>query len=430
MAEAAPKEVNARSVGASIAATLGNFAGPSPMITATLGIFAIALTKEFGWSRTAFYTVNVLVAWLAALSSPFVGRAVDRFGARPILLPGALLFGVVYASISFANGSLTQFFLLFGMVGLLAGVQSHVGYKKVVSQWFSRHRGMALTLVSAIGVGVGTAIMPQVARFLVANAGWREAYQMIGLLIIVVGVPIPFFLLREPQKKAAGASGPPVDGPVRLGSGASLREATGTLTFWLMVLSIVLSNTALVGTSAHTFPFLTDRGVDPKMAATVLSVVAIGSIVGQLSSGYLLDRKDTPRIAIPFFGAALVGGLMLHFSTAPPLVLIGGFLMGATKGAELGLIGYFCTRYYGVRSFGVIYGLIYGLSTFSAGLGPLLMALSYDRLGSYTPMFIAFDISFLLSLIAVAALKPYTYSKAGDPLAAAAGPSVVAPAQA
>lgn len=407
-------EVNAKSVGAAFAAMLGNMSGAT-FIASSLGIFAVALTEEFGWSRTAFYAISTLCVFGSGLVAPFAGRAIDRWGARRVLLPGVAAFALGFLSLSFLTGSLAQFAVLFVILGMISGVQSPVGYKKVVSQWFSRHRGLALALVAAIGVGTVDVSLPQLARWFVSDFGWRHAYQYMALTIALIGLPIPLFMLREPKPEDL-VHGGSAKGPIAIGSGLTLGEAMRTPTYWLLAGAVLLSTAALQGTATHLFPVLTDRGFNGPLAATVMSLMALGSITGQLTSGFFLDRVDSPRVALPFFAIAVLGAVVLHFAHVEGLVLLGGFLMGAAKGSELGLLSYFCTRYFGLKGFGALYGTIYTISTLAAGLGMMLSALSHDRLGSYMPIFIAYDIFLAVSFLGVAMLKPYAYSIAGVPI--------------
>ena len=271
---------------------------------------------------------------------------------------------------------------------------------------------MAIALSSA-GVGVGSALTPPLTNWLIQHHGWRFAYQALGGVTLVIGLPAVLLLLREPAKRAVAAVRPSTAGagagPAAQNQG--LRRAMASLPFWLLVVAMFLANNALVGTSAHTFPMLTDKGYAKAFAASALSLIAVGTIVGQVIAGLMLDRIDTPKIAAGFFASGLAGAALLHAAASPGLILLGGFLMGAAKGSELGLAAYFIARYYGLGAFGVIYGFIYGVAVIAAGTGPVITAQAFDRLGSYNLAFTAFDVALLLSTLMMLFMPAYTIPK-------------------
>jgi MFS family permease len=412
MPRSASREWSTVATGVTCAAFLGNMVGATPILVSTMGVFAPAVGKAFHWNRTTFFSAALILTWGAAFTAPNGGRLMDRFGSRWVLAPGVALFALAMMAVSLATGSVAQFLLLYLPLGLLAGIQSVVGYNRVVALWFNTRRGLAIALSSA-GVGVGSALTPPLTNWLIQTHGWRFAYQALGGLALMIGLPTVLLLLKEPGKSQRPAASQRRQADT-VDRNSGLRAAARTLPFWLLVIAMFLANNALVGTSAHTFPMLTDKGYAKTFAATALSLIAVGTIAGQVLAGLLLDRIDTPKIAAGFFASGLAGAAMLHAAASPALILVGSLLMGAAKGSELGLAAYFVARFYGLRAFGLIYGAVYGVAVIAAGIGPVITAEAYDRLGSYDLAFTLFDVALLISTLMMLVMPAYALPKTSN----------------
>ena len=406
-----PREFTAASIGAAVAAAVGAFVSIGPIVVSTFGIFLTAFTRQYGWSRTAFSAAILICALVGALVTPFAGRIVDRWGVRRVMLPAVALFGLALMSVTLVRDQLWQFYFFYVLVGVTAGFQNMVAYSKVASMWFHRHRGRVLSLVS-VCYGAGYAVIPKAVQPLVAQHGWRAGYLLLGGMVFVsLLVLVP--LLRLPTEQVAIGRVPAgQEGPSA--AAAPLQDLTPTAarrtaTFWIILLVMVLGVTSLVGTVAHLFPMLMDRGLSARFATTTLAMFALGGIVGQLSYGVLVDRVNSPRVALPFFAAALIGVSIIHYGVSSASLWPGALLMGIGQGSELGLAAYFTGRYFGLSNMGEIYGYAYSAATVASGLGPLLMGYVYDRSGSYGPMLLAFQAALALALVAIALLGPYVF---------------------
>ncbi len=152
-----------------------------------------------------------------------------------------------------------------------------------------------------------------------------------------------------------------------------------------------------------------DRGVSPERAALATSLIGAALIAGRLGSGYLLDRLFAPRVAILFYGAATLGIGILCAGSAGNLALVGAFLVGLGMGAEVEVMGYMISRYFGLLAFGSAYGYAFGAFMISGAAGVLLMGVGYDRFHSYTVPLAAFCAAMLLALILLTRFGPYRY---------------------
>lgn len=401
----ARSEFTRASVTAAIAASVGMFVGTTPMISAVASLFIEPISNEFGVSRTNFSLMMLVSPWIVAICSPFGGRLLDRYGTRAVILPVVLSFGLIQWAMWGAH-QLWQVLLLFGLGGVCGAVHTYTSYTRVVSMWFAQRRGIVMGLMIALGSALGGAIIPQFVRVWIRDYGWHNAYFGMGCIVLFYGLPILFLLLREPanSNRASAPAG------VQL-AGASWGEALRTRTFWLIALALVFAPLAITGTVAHSFPMLTERGFTPQVAANALSSLYIGGMCGQLSSGILLDRVNSPRIAIPFFALALIGVALVHTSTSVATLVPGAMLLGVGSGSEIGIAAYLISRFFGLRNYGAIYSTVFAGANVGLGLGILAMGNVHDRFGNYGPMAYVMPTALGIVIVLLLMLGPYTYEK-------------------
>lgn len=401
-------EFNWRSITVAIACCGGTFAGPGPMLVAGVGLLMTAISAEYDWSRTMFATIPLITAWTAALSAPVGGRLMDRYGLRRVLLPGTLMFGLSLLLVGLLASETWHFFLAYPLIGLVSGLQGPVGYSKILSQWFSRHRGVMLAAVAALGSGLGYALTPIAFNYAIEHHGWRAGY-VTAAVIIGLSFPLSFLFLRERSDRTATASA----AGHHVAEGVDRGEALRTVAFWQLVILLFLGANAFYGAMVHLFPLLLDRGVDRGVAALALSMIAVGSIIGQVVAGVLLDRIDTPRVAVIFFFSGLVAITLLQAGGGHGTIMTAALLLGFGQGAELSVLAYLVTRIFGLKSFGALYGLVYAAANLAGGSGPMLMGLTFDRWGSYGPMLYVFQGLLAASCALILLLPPYRYAGRG-----------------
>jgi sugar phosphate permease len=276
-----------------------------PIIVATFGVFLKPLSQEFGWNRAQISLAFSLATLVATVAVPLVGRLVDRFGARRVILPAVLLFGLSVLSLSFLSGHLWHFYAIYLLMGVVGSGTTPVPYAKVISRWFDRKRGLALGLAVA-GSALGGTLMPTVAQALIAAVGWRQAYVLLGLIVMGVAIPVVGLLLKEtPQMMGLEPDGEtvrPAEVSKQHGTegGLSFQEARHTSTFWFMVGAFFLVSVSFHGYIIHLVPLLTDRGLSAQSAALTVSLAGGAALIGRGGIGYLLDRFFAPYVVGSF----------------------------------------------------------------------------------------------------------------------------------
>ena len=176
-----------------------------------------------------------------------------------------------------------------------------------------------------------------------------------------------------------------------------------------MALAFCLGIIVLNGTLTQIVAMLMDRGVSLGVATTVLSATGIAAIVGRLLSGWLLDRFHGRYVAVGFFVLLLIGVVIFGSGLPEPAPIIGAMLCGLANGAEIDLMGYFVSRYFGLKYYGRIMGMMTGAFQACIGVGPVISTRSFDLYHSYGPAFQFFEVITVISIVIFALLGPYPY---------------------
>ena len=392
-------------------AAVGLFLGFVPIIGFTFSVFFKAIATEFHWNRSEISLGFSLSLLVLSIALPFSGKLVDKYGARRVIVPGAVLFGLGLMAFTLLTNHLWQFYLTYLFIGLVGSGTAPIPYYKVISCWFDRRRGLALGVAMG-GAGLGSSLMPYLAHSIIASSGWRTAYLVIGIIVIVVTVPVVALFMKErPAMKGLrtdGETGQPMrTTQEREAQGMSAVEARHTGTFWLMCTSFFLMSITLGGCMIHMVPMLTDRGISGNAAAIAASVLGAATLLGRVGTGYLLDRFAPNLVAMTLFLLSAVGIALLWSGTAGNLAFVAAFLVGMGMGAEGDIMAYMVGRYFGVRNFGEIYGVCLTIYTIGAIIGPMVMAAGFDTTHSYKIVMGPFFVATIVAALLMKQLGPF-----------------------
>jgi MFS family permease len=365
-----------------VGSTIGLIVGNGPVSLFSSGVFLKPVSGEFGWDRATMTGAAGLSTLFSAVCVPIVGIMIDRWGIKRVMLPILALYGLSIAALSLTPASVAVFTMLYVFMGIAGAGQGPLPYVKSISAWFDARRGLALGVAMA-GVGIGVFIVPQVVRVLIQDYGWRIAYMGLGALMFLVAFPSMALLVREPEEGFARRR-------VRLAQavdvvlpGLGVREVLMGSRFWLLALSVLCVSTVVNGFGVHIVPLLTDRGLSPAVATSMLGVFGLGTLGGRLLSGYLVDRFFAPYIAAVFFLLGAVGIGLITSGAGGPVPTFGIVLLGIAAGTEIDMLGFLSSRYFGLRHFGQLYGYIFAVFSAGAALGPYVLGVCFDWLGSY-----------------------------------------------
>jgi MFS family permease len=389
------------------ACACGLLVGAGSILIFSFGVFLKPVTADLGVTRGQLSTGLGISAWFVALASFTIGWLIDRYGTRRVMIPGILLFALAVANFGLMQPKpLIMIYATFCIAGFISGVQTPIPYAAVITHWFDRERGIALGVATA-GVGLGVALMPQLAALLIRHFGWREAYFGLGIAVVVLAwLPVIIFVRDPPwiteRRQSAGASTDSLPG---IDARAAIRSAT----FWLLAIAFFLGVMAINGTIVHIVALLTDRGIPLQTATGALSIAGIAIIVGRMICGWCLDRFWGPYVAVCFFVLPMAGIALLGSGFAYPVPLIGAALCGAGIGAEIDLMAFFISRYFGLKAYGKIYGLMFMLFNLGTGLGPALSGRAFDMFHSYKQIFAVYEVALAITCILLIRLGAYAY---------------------
>lgn len=358
-----------------------------PIIGLTLGVFLIPLMAEFAWSR-AEAAQGVSLGLLGfTVAQPIYGRLIGRYGAKRIIAASALCFGVsLWGLACFVDGTRT-FYLGTLVTGLLAGGTSPLPWGTILSHWFRRQRGRALS-IALCGLAIGGIVLPLMVSSLIAAYGWRAAFAALGTLTIVIILPTVMRVVRDtPAEMGLLADGEAPDGSIKnidgIELGYSFKQARGRATFWIMAAGLFLITSATQGAVVHLAPLVVDHGFSFNEAASLVSLLSVGFLPGLFGSGYLIDRYSPRGAASVFYTAPILAFIILGQASALSGLAVSALLLGVGIGATIQLIPTLVGWCFGLRSFAEIYGAM--MVAFGLGLvgGPLLIGWLWDKTGSY-----------------------------------------------
>jgi len=355
-----------------------------------LTVFLAPMAEAMGWSRTGISTV-ALINWLCMGAGAFLwGALSDRFGTRAVVLSGGVLLGLGLVTASRAQ-TLGQFQLLYGvLVGLAVG-SFYTPLTATTSRWFTRHRSLAVALVSA-GLSVGSAIMGPLARWLISSYDWRFAMLVIGDLVWIVVIPAAL-LVRNPPPSPVGTV------VTSDGRDLSVREALRSPQFAALGFAYFACCAAHSGPIFHMVSNAIDHGVTAMAAATVLSAASLASLSGKIICGLVADRVGAKRTLIAGLALQAVA-ISLYLGTRELATFYAvALVFGFAYGGVMPLYAILVREYFGERIMGTVFGAVAFVSTLGMALGPWAGGWLYDTFGGYFWLFLG---SFGIGLGAVA----------------------------
>lgn len=387
-----------------LSAMLGTGLGFPPVPFYTIGIFAPIFAKEFGWSFASIFGGLVVMTVGLLFGGPFVGYLVDRYGARKVAAISLSGLGISYMTLALSSGSIIQYYVSWVAMTLAGLGATSISFTRAVNAAFVSRRGLALGITLA-GIGLFAMFVKPFAAWLVNIAGWRSAIVAIGLLPLMVGAPA--ILWGFPKAQAGSVSKNEIVQQESV-NGLTVRESIRTRAFWIMVIAFVSIAFATTGPFPNMENILRSVHVHAEDIVALTSLIGVTIVVGRLTAGWLMDRIWAPLLGVIVLTGASLGSWILSqqvLSNQEAMFAI--VLLGLTAGAEVDLLSYLVTRYFGVRHYGVIYGTLYGVFAAGGGFGPTMFGYAYDRGGSYSQILLLCALLFLIAACLLTALGRY-----------------------
>jgi len=374
----------------------------------TYGIFFKEFQAEFGWSRAMVSGASSLAFLIMGTAGILMGRLNDRIGPKSLIVVTGVFFGIGYLLMSFMHAP-WQLYLFYGLfVGV--GLSTHdVVTLSTVARWFIRRRGL-MTGVVKVGTGAGQLLVPLAAAALIGAYGWRTAYLIMGVTVMLALILIAQSLRLDPREMGFlpdGAS--PLSGVVErdthLKTGA-MKTAMRTRQFWILcgVELVVLG--CLLTIVVQIVPHAMDLGLPPVAAAAILSTIGGISMVGRLIIGAANDRIGGKRSLMICFGILMCGFVCLLTARGTWMLFLFAIVYGFGHGGFFTVMSPTVAELFGTDSHGALFGIVLFFGTIGAAAGPILAGYTFDVTGSYQPIFMAMTGLLAMGFFLVFLLRP------------------------
>ena len=362
----------------------------------TFSVYVKPLEADFGWSRAQISLAVMFAALAMGGTAPFVGRLIDRTGARLVMAAGAAIVGTSFLLLSRAQ-SLPYFYAMFALVGIGQAGATMIPISLVISNWFSVKRGRALG-IAMTGTGLGAMVMVPVTTQIILRWGWRTSVFVMGCIILLM-VPVGLLFIRtRPSDMGLMPDGGlvPEEEPAAL-EGLTLGEAFKTPAFKLIGAMIFLFGLAAMGINVHLMAYLTDIGHPETIASYIIGIMSGLTVAGKLGTGFIVDRWGIRRSVVLTYVTIAVGIFLLLGSRDLLVARIFAVVFGFGIGAPLVVNPALTAECLGLKNFGAIFGILTLLITIGVAIGAVFTGVVFDKSGSYLPAF-----SLFIILIAIA----------------------------
>ncbi|MBM3935203.1 MAG: MFS transporter [SAR202 cluster bacterium] len=367
----------------------------------TFGLFVGPIEETFGWQRTA---INASISFMAigSIASPFIGRAMDRYGAKVIMAACLFSAGTSFVLRPFMTElwhwyalSFMQFIGFTGAASLPAG--------RLIGLWYRKSPGRMLG-ATMMGNNFGGIVLPIVVGFALTHATWREAYVVVGVLTLAIGV-LALMLVREPPIELHHGTDSPETGKARKTPspipGMPLSQAVRTFSFWGVSAGVTASAFTAAAVVPNIGAHLADSGFSSGLIPLSLSVLAAAGMCAKPLFGFLAERLTARRAFMTSLTGQMTFVALMALFHHPAGLWLSLVLFGLSMGAHSALVPLLVQQSFGVRHFGSVAGMVNLFTVVPFAGGPILAGAAFDLTSSYAPAFILFAGMYGLGILAL-----------------------------
>ena len=366
----------------------------------TFTVYVTPIEESLGWQRDQVTQAIGLAALAMAVASPFMGRFIDRFGARIVMAAGILVIGV--SSMFLAKTESRQYFyIVYAIAGVGQAAATIIPISLVISNWFDVKRGKALGIVMT-GTGLGASVFVPLTKWIVDRWSWRVSYFVMGCIILLMIPLVLRFVRNRPTDMGLHPDGEEhaLANPKQL-IGSTVAEAIKTRSFWLIAAMMSLSGFVAMGLGVNLMPYLeVESGHSGMIAAILISTISVFTVIGKIGIGTIADGWGI-RKTVPLAFAIIIAGILLMVGAKAILIAFAfAVVYGLAIGAPLLVNPALTAECFGLKHFGVIFGMLTMLNTVGVALGTKIPSAMYVKTGSYMPVFVL-----SITLMAIAGLS-------------------------
>ena len=384
----------------------------------SFGLFVLPMGESLGMSRTQFGWVQTVRSLAAGLSSFPVGRVVDRYGPRFMVVGTAVVVGVCLFGVGRVE-SAWQFMALYGVIGLTGLAAPNSLWTTVpIAKWFRRLRGRALAMAFMGGAIGGIALLP-ITQALIDRLGWRDTWTVLSVIFLSVTIPTAaIFLRRMPQDMGLNMDGDPAPPSISRSAAATpaaseaeegwtVRDAIRTGALWKLLVVFALSGVAMGGTMVHRIAYwVEEQGFDPQIVSFSFSADTAGAAGMALAAGFLMDRFPVRYMGAGFYLVFVVAIVLMMMGWNEFFLFASTTLNGMAIGATLVLQAYVFAAFYGSEFLGAIRGFVMPVTMVSIAIGAPLAGYLRDETGSYDTAWWLIVVLYALSALVMSTVTP------------------------
>jgi sugar phosphate permease len=416
------------------AATIILIASAGPLYL--FGTLVDPLEEEFGWSRAAIGAGPSIAALMAGLTVPVAGYLVDRVGVRPLLVAGVTLVGGGFLALSQIQ-TLWQFYISVAVIAVGMSLAALQVCQVAIAHWFVKKRGRALGI---LGAGEGAAgVMVLLTALLIALFEWRAGLMIVGVGQLAICMTLALTVRQRPEEMGllpdgepsglsqASGSPPPEAVNGQAGSsnigpeeGLTIGQALQTRSFWLLTLALILGWIGALAIIVHVIAYLDESGGFIEEGAALIAMgIPLGSLVGRVGFGWLADYLNKRWLLATVWTLQGLGILIFAAVHSPWQAVVFLVVFAPAFGGAITVLPTLQAEYFGLRAFGTIQGLMWGMATLAPLVGPIFAGAVYDMVDTYRPAFLIMGLSALAAAPAVLMTRRPT-AWAGKPAGAPA----------
>lgn len=359
----------------------------------TFGVFMPVIEADTGWDRASLSLLYAVYVFLYNVLGAASGWATDRWGPRLVIFTGGCFLGGGILLTSQVQ-ELWQLYVTLGIITAIGMSAAFVPCNSTVVRWFTRRRGLALS-ISTSGGSAGNFLFPPLAAALIGTYGWRPTYLILGCAGLVIIGLCAVFIVRDPEQLGLSPDGSfpspaqeELDSHAVPGTDYTLAEAQKTVSFWLLNAVFALTWLVVFMPFIHLVPLASDLGARPVQAATIVSAVGLGNLTGRLLAGAISDRWGR----LPTLGASLALQVLafIGFVLSSDLSLLypSAIIFGLAYGGAVALFPAIVGDFFGRMSIGALVGFIFAVAGSTGAFGPFIAGYIYDTSGSYETAFL------------------------------------------
>lgn len=385
--------------------------GAFTIINTLHSLFLRPVTSDLGVSIKSFSLVFAIGGVGVAVGSSFMGRLLARGNMKLIMSASVIIAGLGFMAYSLVD-SIVWFYLIAVIVGISTAGFANIPISIMITNWFHEKKGIAMS-IAFTGTGVGAAILSPLLSGILQSYGWRTAYVLSGISVIVISLPfILLFASKSPEEKGITAYGAEdgveespaenkISGAPAVGSGLTLKEVKSTSMFWLFIIGMSCIALVAGGVQMHIPSYLQSVGHSVTFAGTIVSVLSLANMAGKLILGPVLDKFGT-------FGGAVYTGVLMTVAlgsllAAQTSTLAFVFAIAYGLSIVIASVGptFITADIFGRKDFGAIFGFMQVFFVAGSSVGVILSGFIYDATQSYAFAWLFFLALFIVGMACI-----------------------------